>query len=124
MRFQEKRNLKTKMYSRPALIGLLILAILLSKALVNIYSKYRESVLAEKIATEKLRELQERQEVLHQDIENLQSEQGQEEELRKKFNVGLSGEEMVVVVIEDEHKVEEQKGFWSRTASVIKGWFN
>lgn len=124
MRFQEKRNLKTKMYSKPVLIGLLVFLILLSKALVNLHGRYKESVSAEKIATQRLQELKDRQSVLHQDIENLQSEQGQEEELRKKFNVGLDGEQMVVVVLEKEN-VEEQKknGFFSRLWFNFLNWF-
>lgn len=124
MRFQEKRNLKTKMYSKPVLIGLLVLLILLSKALVNLYGRYKESVSAEKIATQRLQELKDRQSVLHQDIGNLQSEQGQEEELRKKFNVGLDGEQMVVVVLEKENpEGQEKKGFFSQAWSSFLGWF-
>lgn len=122
--FQEIRKIKAKVYSKPVLIGLIVLMLLLTKGVVNIFLKYRESVLAERISRAKLAELESRKESLQSDIENLQSEEGVEEELRTKYNVGYPGEKMIVVVNQDEEIVSEEKGFWKRTFSFITSWFN
>ncbi len=121
--FQEKKKIKAKMYSKPVLIGLIVLMLLLTKGVVNIFMKYRESVVAEKIARARLAELEERKESLEADIENLQSEQGVEEELRKKYNVGNPGEKMIVVINEEGEKNEAEKGFWAKLFSRIGSWF-
>lgn len=123
MQFQERQKIRKKVYSKPMLIGLLVLLVLLSKALVNIYTKYKETIVAEKSALQRLDELQQRQEVLQSDITNLQSDEGLEAELRKKFNVAHFGEQMIVVVLDEKEEVGVETGFWTRFMSKIKSWF-
>lgn len=123
MQFQERQKIRKKVYSKPMLIGLLVLLVLLSKALVNIYTKYKETIIAEKSALQRLDELQQRQEVLQSDITNLQSDEGLEAELRKKFNVAHFGEQMIVVVLDEKEEVGVEAGLWTRFMSKIKSWF-
>ena len=107
------------------LIGLIVLSLLLGKAVANIFAKYRESVEAKQIAEAKLEELRSREAALRSDIENLESPEGLEAEMRKKFNVAAPGEQLIVVVEEAETKEGEgERGFFGAMLFNIKSWFN
>ncbi len=122
--FQERKNIRRKVYSKPVLIGMIVLCLLLTKAVVNIYLKYRSSVEDRRVLELKLTELKEREQVLESDIKNLESEEGLEHEFRKKFNVAKP-QEQLIVVLPDEEKSEDvaEVSFMKRTLRFIGGWF-
>lgn len=121
--FQQKQKVKARIYSKPMLIGLIVVCLFLLKAVFNIYIKYKESNTEKQIALEKLEDLKEREEGLKKEILDLQSPEGQEEEIRKKFNVAKPGER-VIVVVEDEEgpQVEEKKGFFEKVGDFVLFW--
>ncbi len=122
--FQERKNIRRKMYSKPVLIGMFVLCLILIKAVVNIYLKYRLSIVEKEVLEVKLLELKEREHVLESDIKNLESEDGLESEFRKKFNVAKP-QEQLIVVLPDEEKVEEveTESFFKRMFRSVGSWF-
>jgi len=123
--FQEKKKIKAKLYSKPVLIGLVVLSLLCAKAVANIFVKYRESKETLRVTNARLDELMNRKLSLDHDIKNLESDEGVEEELRKKFNVANPGEKMIVVVENEvEEEIEEKEGFFGAIFMGIKNLFN
>lgn len=103
--FQDKKILKSKLYSKWVVVALTILLLILAKAVFNIYFKERESRRVMNLTRDRLYILQERKERISEQSESLKTSVGVEEEIRSKFNVAKPGEEVIVVVNQD--KVEE-----------------
>lgn len=122
-RFQQKQQVKARIYSKPVLVFLVILCLFLAKAVFNIYGKYKASNVEKQITLDKLKSFEQREADLKREILNLQSPEGREEEIRKKFNVAKPGEK-VIVVVEDEEKyeVKEEKGFFGKMFDFVLFW--
>lgn len=121
--FQQRQKVRARLYSKPVLIVLLVVTIFMIKAVFNIYTKYKESKLEKQIVLDRLNELKNREEGLKKDIIDLQSPEGQEEEIRKKFNVSKPFEKVVVIVEDDkDYKVEEEKGFFGKLLDKVLFW--
>lgn len=123
MDFYEKRKLKRILYSKITLIILAIIVILLFRSVWGMYEKERNTRILRAKQTQELNELKGREEALRAEIERLSTEQGVEEEIRSKFDVGKDGEE-VIVIIDDSKKDETEqkitpKSFWQKLFS----WF-
>ncbi len=100
--FQQKRKLRSRLYNAPVLGFLGLLVILAIHSSWNVYQKQRESENLLRLAQVQSVELQKRDEELKTKIANMQTEQGMEEEIRSKFNVAKSGENVVVVLPSDD----------------------
>lgn len=121
--FQQRQKVRARLYSKPVLIVLLVITIFMIKAVFNIYTKYKESKLEKQIVLDRLNELKNREEGLKKDIVDLQSPEGQEEEIRKKFNVSKPFEKVVVIVEDDkDYKVEEEKSFFGKLLDKVLFW--
>lgn len=112
-KFESKKQIKGRVYSRSTLIVLLIIIILLIRGVFTLYMRYRESVTMRSDAQERLSELRERQGSLGSEIDKLQRDGGIEAEIRQKFNVVKPGEHVVIIVPEAEATTTiENKGFF------------
>jgi cell division protein FtsB len=113
-KFENKRQLKSRLYSRTAVTMLLLCVLLLCKGVFGLYVKSKESATARDAAQARLTELTNRKEVIAREIQNLSQSQGVDREVREKFNVVKPGEK-VVLIMDDELPVEvpPKKGFFS-----------
>ncbi|NBD73532.1 hypothetical protein GVX82_00625 [Patescibacteria group bacterium] len=98
LEFFERRRLRRVLYSYPV-IGLVgIVAVLMLLPAWSAYSKMHATAEKREEAAAELAHLSAREEALAEEIERLSSERGVEEELRRKFEVGHEGEELIVIV--------------------------
>lgn len=96
--FQQKKKVRKVLYSRITIFLLLVVVIFLARATYNIYSK--EKISGQDYATvlKNFNDLKQRSATLSLDINNLSTENGQEEEIRDKYSVAKPGETVVVVL--------------------------
>src|SRR5882724_2387937 len=95
---RKKRKAKTRLYNKVRLIVLAIIAIFLLTSTWRVYQKNRESRLNLAAAETQLTTLQDKQEKLTSDYAKIQTAQGKDEEIRKKFSVTKDGEQIAVIV--------------------------
>ncbi len=115
--FQERRRLKEFFHSRYAIGFLLLLIILLVNAVWGIRVKYEKSKNMAATAVVDLEALKERERVLRDAVEALNTEEGKEKELRDRFGVVKEGERMIILVDEEvkESPAEiTKKSWWSK----------
>ncbi len=99
--FQERKRLKRLIYSKPVLIFLFILLVLVIDGTWKIYQKERESRANLARVENQLTTLKERSGNLSSDVTRLKTEQGMEEEIRSKYEVSKPGEQLLVIVDKD-----------------------
>ena len=99
--FQQRKRLKRRIYSIPALILLLIFLGLVIDGTWKVFQKERESRANLTRVQSQLATLQERNGTLSADVARLKTEQGTEEEIRSKYEVSKPGEEVLVIVDKD-----------------------
>jgi cell division protein FtsB len=99
--FQQKRKLRSRLYNRWTLIVLGLFVILAIHSAWNVYQKQRESSALLRVAQEQATELQNRQDELQAKIADMQTPEGQEAEIRAKFNVAKPDESVAVVLASD-----------------------
>lgn len=116
--FQEKRKLKQFLYSKITLVVLVVVVGLLLNSVWNIYTKERETRIVRKNLEREFLELQEREELLREEIERLKTPRGIEEEIRSKFEVSKDGEKVMVIVDPTKDKetqiYKRKNSFWSK----------
>lgn len=130
LELQARQKLKKRIYSRPTLVALIILAALAVKGTWNVYWKYEESK-ENLLKTEQQADaLRAREYALTAQIAALNTEKGVEREIRKKFSVVKDGEQVIVLVdgeSEAQKKATTTPGLfdrmWSRMWSRIKDVF-
>lgn len=98
--FQRKRKIRHVLYSRGAILLLLVLLLLTGKAAWGVFEKERESRKALTEASASLTALETREKELKARIARLNTEEGIEAEIREQFPVTKPGEKMVVIVEE------------------------
>lgn len=94
----EKRVLRRFIYSRLTLVLLLIVLVLLLKSVFEAWQREREARESRDAVLRNYEELTAREDGLTERIVRIESERGQEEELRKKFGAALPGEEVIIIV--------------------------
>ncbi len=94
----EKRRIKKAIYSKVALIAVIVLLVLIARGTWSVYKKASYARDNEIRANYELQQLKNRNAFLTQELESLNSTRGQEEDLRKKFDVGKEGEKLIVLV--------------------------
>src|SRR3989344_965976 len=117
--YQEKRNIKRFVYSRPV-IGFLL--ILISKGVWNAYSESKLTSDNRNSAEQEFNDLLSRKDVIQKQIADLSTFEGKEREVRSKFQVAKEGEQMVMIVDEKKDYVqpEEEKSIFLK----IKDFFS
>jgi len=89
-------------------IGLIILAIIFTvfaRGTWGVYEKARFAKENREQSEQNLRELEERERALEEELVRLNTSRGLEEEIRHKFDVGRDGEQLVVLVDAPEPEV-------------------
>ncbi len=107
--FQQKWKVKIWMYSvwvRWVLVGVVLYSIF---SVYTVYQKKLESERGVRDVQNKLRELDAKHTVLIGDIDNLQTEEGLEAEIRNKYSVAKEQENVVVLVENETGSSSSQK---------------
>ena len=126
--FQEKRKFNKLIHSGwlQIFLGIVLLALIFST--VKVYKKSRLSADKSKEIKEELASLEKRNAELAAEAARLESESGQEREIRKRFDVAKPGEKIIVIVDKNSEDVkingaENKGGFFSRFWRWVKNWF-
>lgn len=93
-----RQKIKKRIYSRTVQIILFVVLILLVRSTWKIYQKHEEAKRSREAAEKELIALQQSGEGLVQKIKELESQRGQDREIREKFGVAKEGEEVVFIV--------------------------
>jgi len=124
-KFIPKHRWQNVVFSKAALVVMFVVILFAGNAAWNMYQKYKESKELKDRALVQLQELEKREKNLTENIENLQTERGIEEELRKRFGIVKEGEEVVIVIDNPESETnkqinEENKSLWSNFLRIFK----
>ena len=115
--FHQKRKIRSVAYNRITLVVLGILVLIVLHSTWSVYQKERESGQMKDIAKNNLVELQSRDSDLKAKINNIDTTAGVEEKIRSKFTVAKYGENMVVVVPDNNSNASTTTssiGFWQK----------
>lgn len=123
-----QKNRRSKIYSLPVIVILLILVVFLARATWKAYNESVETKKQVALMQAEFDEVYSRTNSLSQGLASLKTQEGIEKEIRKKFSVAKEGEQ-VVVVIEDNatpttSDIQEKKGFFGRLIDGIKNILN
>ncbi len=100
--FHEKRKIRGILYSKTVSGILLLFAFLMSISVYDRFSVAHEIKEKLEVRTDELEMLQTRAESLEAKVRYLEDDRGIEEELRNRFDVAKEGEQVVVLVQEEE----------------------
>ena len=123
LEFQEKRKIKKLFYSKITLVCLVVLIVLLLNMVWDLYKKQETTKdnLTKTAAT--FEELQAREKMLSSEIDRLKTEGGIEEEIRDKYGLVKPGEEVIMMVNQDDSTSSDATssgdGLWQK----IGNWF-
>ncbi|MGB8816274.1 MAG: septum formation initiator family protein [Minisyncoccia bacterium] len=124
MDFQQKRKIKSVMYSKVTLFILLIIFIFLAKGAWGIYIKAQSSRNSLAETNKEYTDLETRENMLTGNIARLKTEEGIEAEIRSKYSVAKSGEVSIVIVDKDAtnttNKGGSGSGFWGSFLNWLK----
>ncbi|MBI3634573.1 MAG: hypothetical protein HY228_03090 [Candidatus Yonathbacteria bacterium] len=123
--FQERKKIRRILYSKITLAFLLIVLIFVSRGTWQIYGKAMRARAEKDKAAQELAEIEMHTAELVKNIERLKSERGIEEEIRHRFPVARAGEEVVVVVDENDKKSKDSEtvggqSLWTRFLDFFK----
>lgn len=113
----KKKKKRSFIYSPLAVIVLLLILGFFISSIWDFYSKATESANRREITDNEYQELQDRKISLETELERLNSQVGQEEELRTRFSRSKEGERLVVIVDEVEDVIsatssDQTAGLW------------
>ncbi len=120
--FQQKRNLRNIIYSRPVLMLLSVLVLFFAWNVLGFWNKMEETSKNKKIAEDKIAKLEQQKEKFLSDINDLKTDQGKEKIFRENFGLAKEGENLIVIVEEKNLptiKNTLSDGFFS----FLKNWF-
>ena len=113
--FENKKQIRSRFYSRYTIAGLLVVVLLLGNGVWNIYERQRQSKALRNEAEMRLEKALKQKSSLEKETGKLESEEGIEEEIRTKFNVVKPGEHVVMIVNpEATTSATTTQGFWAR----------
>jgi cell division protein FtsB len=114
---QRRRKFRNMLYSKTAIVILLIVAFFLARATWSVYQKNVESALAMEGAQKEAAVLESRQKILERENERLKTPNGFEAELRAKHSVIKPGEK-IYIIVDPKDQVEMEKtenaGWWNK----------
>ena len=120
---QERKRLRRVLNSPITCIALFIIVIFLIYTDYDIYKKNQITKINRIESDKKLALLKYKYEHLTASLEKLNTERGMEEELRNKFQVTKGGEEVLIVVDEDNSQkpaIVPNKSYWQRFKEFFK----
>ncbi|MCG2694682.1 septum formation initiator family protein [Candidatus Parcubacteria bacterium] len=124
MDFEEKKIIKSIIYSRISLVVIFILLVLVAKGAWNAYSDAKITQGNRKSAEIQFAELEKRESDILFEIEQLNTQEGKEKEIRSKFSVVKEGENMIMIVDpKDDNQKEndnENAGIWKKFLNLFR----
>ena len=96
--FRDKQKAREFLYSKLTIAVILFFVVMLIPGVYSIYVKLGESEKDRTAAERDLADLEEREQMLTQKVEQGKTERGLEEQIREKFNVAKEGESVIVLV--------------------------
>lgn len=123
--FQERKKIRKILYSKVTLVVLFIILIVASRGAYQIYGKAARARIEREEALSALAEMKIHTTELTENIARLKSDRGIEEEIRQRFTVARPGEEVVVVVDENDKKSKDSEiaggqSLWARFLSFFR----
>jgi cell division protein FtsB len=115
--FQAKSRMRRLVYSRPVIVVLVIIIVLLARPVWKIWLKSRAVAREQAQVAAELKELELRRDFLEQEIAALQTPRGIEGEIREKFPVVKEGEKVIIVDGGDESTTTlatSSKSWWGK----------
>ena len=122
--FQRKQKVKKRLYSLPMLVFLFLVLILLAKAVYGAIEKQQESARYARELNQELVTLNERETELRTKIQELETEEGRDKEIKEKFTVTKGGEQVAIIVEPRQATVSNtstNKTFWKSWWTTIRG---
>lgn len=95
---QQRQKIKSRLYSIPALLALLVFAIFVAKGTVAVVQKETESAADVQALKTKIATLSNEQASMKDDIASLNTQAGIDKEIKEKFNVSEPGEHVAIIV--------------------------
>ncbi len=126
MAYFNRKNTYNFWHSPLALFVLFCILVLFVYNIVGLLEKERETAKKKELILAQIETLRARESSLTKDIEKLKTDEGVEETIRDKFQVGKVGEKMVVIVdpIQKDLKQTEEKvkdySFWGWMKNIFK----
>lgn len=117
-RFGKKKKLTEYLYTKPGIAALLIITVFFTLSVVERFKVEREMARRTQEAEVQKARLIERKKELEERVEYLSGERGIEAEIRSHFDVTKEGEQVVIIVGEEEGATEEKP-----EAEVQKPWY-
>lgn len=96
--FQGRRLFRQALYSRPVLILLAMVILLIGFSVFRLYRQERVAAAERQALLGELTRLEARRVELESEIERLSTGRGQEEEIREKLGLALPGEGVITVI--------------------------
>ncbi len=115
--------MRKKLYSRGTFFALLLLTVLLAQGAWGVFLKHRESEKNLALVDQKLLAAEIRKNELETSIYELETPQGIEKEIRNKFSVAKEGED-VIVIISEEDNFEDVEPDNEGIMKKISRWFS
>ena len=102
MQFGKQNNYKEYIYSKPIIVFLLVIVVFISMSVYERYGVERDMSNRRNSAESELEHLNERKVQIEDRVEYLEGDRGIEEEIRKNFDVAKEGEQVIILVGNDE----------------------
>ncbi len=106
-KFGRKKSLSDHLYSKPVIAVLVVITGFLAVSVFERYQVEREMSARRITAEAEYQALLEREASLKEQVEYLSGERGIEEEIRKHFDVAREGEQVIILLGEDEPSASE-----------------
>ena len=125
MEFYDKQKIRKFCYSKVTIAILMFFVAMMIPGVYGIYTKVSESSRDRKAAEHELVDLEVREKMLVEKVERGNSDRGQEEQIREKFNLAKEGESVIILVekpIPDSTTVNEAnvfKAMWNKIKKVF-----
>ncbi len=113
------------LYSKPFLMVLVVVIMFLALSTYGAYERKEQARVKREELSARLIELEKRAGELESDISRLEDPRGIEMELRSRYEVGKEGEEVIVLIDDEEMKEtatkteEQEEGFWGKIVNVL-----
>ncbi len=122
--FEQKKKIRKTIYSKITAVFLFIVLIFLLHATYQIYKKTVESRKQLEAVENKIIELDLKKEKLAEQISDLESSVGQEEEARNRYSLAKEGERAVVIIDKEEElppkpELNFMESIWDKFISLI-----
>ncbi len=128
---QDIRHHKESFYhSRFWIVVLLVICVILTISVIKIYLKYNHAKSVRDDYRAELAQVQQHEADLEKNIGALSTERGKEEEIRDRYRVVKQGEQMILIIDDNQEKESkneqgvEEEGFFKEIWSKIANLFN